>query len=214
MINRLALLFLLFPGTTTGYAQSDWDLKTDKQGLKVYTRTFPDSKFKAIKVELELDATLSQLVAVLLDVNTGAQWVYATKSSVLLKRISPSELYYYSEVKLPWPVSNRDFIALLRVSQDPNTHVVTIDGPTFPDYVPAKKDIIRVSRADGKWVITPIKKDHIRVEYTLRMDPGGDIPAWLFNLFVTKGPVESFENLKVQLQKPDYVNARFPFITD
>ncbi len=52
------------------------------------------------------------------------------------------------------------------------------------------------------------------MEYTLRMDPGGDIPAWLFNLFVTKGPVESFENLKVQLQKPDYVNARFPFITD
>ncbi len=214
MITRVALLLILFLAAGGVYAQDDWDLKTQKQGLEVYTRTFPDSKFKAIKVKLELEATLSQLVAVLMDVNTGASWVYATKTSVLLKQVSPAELVYYSEIKLPWPINNRDFIARLKVSQDPNTRIVTIDGPTIPDYVPAKKDIIRVKRSEGKWIIAPTGKGHIRVEYTLRTDPGGDLPAWLFNLFVTKGPVESFENLKEQLKKPAYVNARLPFIAD
>lgn len=214
MITRVTLLLILLTGPAGAYAQTDWDLKTEKKGLKVYTRTFPDSKFKAIKVQLELEATLSQLVAVLMDVNTGASWVYATKTSVLLKQISPAELVYYSEVKLPWPINNRDFIARLKVSQDPNTRVVTIDGPTMPDYVPAKKDIIRVKASEGKWIIAPTGKGYIRVEYTLRTDPGGDLPAWLFNLFVTKGPVESFENLKVQIKKPAYVNAHLPFIVD
>jgi len=197
-----------------GRSQDDWKLKTDKDGINIFTRTFPDSKFKAIKVEVELDATLSQMVAVVLDVNTGAQWVYSTKSSVLLKQVSPSELYYYSEVSIPWPAANRDFIAELRAVQDSHSRVVTIYGPVFPDYLPVKKDIVRVRRSEGKWVISPLAKGRIKVEYTLRVDPGGDLPAWLVNLFVTKGPFESFKKLKEQLRKPEYVNAKLPFITD
>ncbi len=197
-----------------GRSQDDWKLKTDKDGINIFTRTFPDSKFKAIKVEVELDATLSQMVAVVLDVNTGAQWVYSTKSSVLLKQVSPSELYYYSEVSIPWPAANRDFIAELRAVQDSHSRVVTIYGPVFPDYLPVKKDIVRVRRSEGKWIISPLAKGRIKVEYTLRVDPGGDLPAWLVNLFVTKGPFESFKKLKEQLRKPEYVNAKLPFITD
>ena len=198
----------------SGRSQDDWKLKTDKDGISIFTRTFPDSKFKAIKVEVELAATLSQMVAVVLDVNTGAQWVYSTKSSVLLKQVSPSELYYYSEVSIPWPAANRDFIAELRAVQDSHSRVVTIYGPIFPDYLPVKKDIVRVRRSEGKWIISPLAKGKIKVEYTLRVDPGGDLPAWLVNMFVTKGPYESFKKLKEQLQRPEYVNAKLPFITD
>ena len=198
----------------SGRSQEDWKLKTNKDGIAISTKTFPDSKFKAIKVEVELDATLSQLVAVIMDVNTGAEWVYSTKSSVLLKQVSPSEIYYYSEVSIPWPAANRDFIAELRAVQDSHSRVVTIYGPIFPDYLPVKKDIVRVRHSEGRWVISPVTKQRIRVEYTLRVDPGGDLPAWLVNLFVTKGPYESFKRLKEQLRKPVYANVKLPFITD
>lgn len=214
MTRKTAILLIALSYYSRIFGQEDWKLSSSKEGMSVYTKTFPDSKFKAIKVEVSLDATLSQLVAVVLDVNTGADWVYATKSSVLLKRVSPSEVIYYSEIKLPWPVHNRDFIAQLKASQDPATRVVTIYGPVVPDFIPVKKDIVRVSKSEGKWVITPIAKGRIKLEYTIRLDPGGDLPAWLFNLFVTKGPAESFENLKLQLKKPQYANAHLPFITD
>jgi hypothetical protein len=207
-------IFLLLLGTVTLRAQDEWKLKTEKEGIRVYTRLFPGSKFKAIKVDVELDATLSQLVAVILDVNTGADWVYSTKSSVLLKQVSPSELYYYSEVNIPWPADNRDFIAQLKAVQDSHTKVVTVYGPVFPDYVPEKKGIVRVRHSEGKWVITPVGSHHVKVEYTLRADPGGDLPPWLVNMFVTKGPYESFKKLKEQLKKPVYVSAKLPFITD
>jgi hypothetical protein len=218
LTHRQALsLILLFPfilAVHSASAQSDWELRTEKQDIKVFTRTFPDSKYKAIKVELVLQTTLTRLVAVLLDVKTATDWVYATKTAVLLKQVSPSELIYYSEVKLPWPMSNRDFIAHLITTQDPHTRIVTILGPTMNDYIPEKKDIVRVRRSEGKWILTPVGKGHIRVEYTLRTDPGGDIPAWLFNLFVTKGPLESFEHLKSQLEKSEYNESHLPFIID
>jgi len=213
-MGKLFSVLLLIGIGIEGLGQDNWTLKSEKEGIRVYTRTFPDSKFKAIRVELELEASLSQMVAVLLDVNAGVDWVYATKSSVLLKRVSPTELYYYSEVSIPWPFNNRDFIAQLKVTQDSVTHVVTVDGPTVADYLPVKKDIVRVVRSEGRWVIIPVGKGRIRVEYELRTDPGGDLPAWLFNLFVTKGPLESFENLKAQLKKPAYANVRLPFIVE
>jgi hypothetical protein len=205
---------LVFCSFIRGYGQTDWELKTEKEGIKVYTKTFADSKFKAIRVDLDLQATLSQVVALLMDVNTGAEWIYATKTSVLLKQISPGELVYYSEVKLPWPMSNRDFIAQLKASQDAKTKVVTIDGPVIPDYVPVKEGIVRVSKSEGKWVITPLGPNHVKILYTLRMDPGGDLPAWLFNLFVTKGPTESFKNLQAELRKPVHAHARLSYIVD
>ena len=214
MTIKTAVLFIALLSYSRLFGQEDWKLNTSKEGMSVYTKVFPDSKFKAIKVELSLEATLSQLVAVVMDVNTGVDWVYATKSSVLLKRVSPNEVIYYSEVKLPWPVHNRDFIAQLKAVQDPVTRVVTINGPVVPDYIPVKKDIVRVSKSEGRWVITPIGKGRIKVEYTIRLDPGGDLPAWLFNLFVTKGPAESFENLKLQLKKPQYTNVHLPFIVE
>lgn len=215
-INRTALLFTVLSAGLCyqAYSQNNWELKTRKQDIAVYTRTFPDSKFKAVKVECLLPATLSQLVTVILDVSTGPQWLYSTKSAVLLKQVSPSELYYYSEVNIPWPASNRDFIAHLKVVQDPATKVVTVFGPTVPDYIPVKKDIVRVTQSEGKWIITPLSGKQIKVEYTLRLDPGGNIPAWLINMFVTKGPYESFKNLKTHLQKPAYQNTRLPFIVD
>jgi len=207
------MMFLLVLGRSV-LGQDKWELKSDKHGIFIYTRDLADSKFKAIKVECELDATLSQLVAVLLDVNSGADWVYSTKSSVLLKKLSPSELYYYSEVRVPWPASNRDFIARLKVVQDSATKVVTVYGPTFPDYMPKKDGIVRVPRAEGRWIITPVARRRVKIVYTLSTDPGGDIPAWLVNLFAAKGPLESFRNLKQQLLKPAYSTASLSFIKD
>lgn len=194
--------------------QQDWTLKTNKEGIEIYTKNITNSRLKAIKVKCSLPATLSQLVAVVLDVNTGAEWVYSTKSSTLLKQVSPAELYYHSEVSIPWPFENRDFIAHLITTQNPATKVVTIDGPTVPDYVPLKKSIVRIHHSSGKWIIEPGPHNTVKIDYTLEVDPGGAIPAWLINLFATKGPFETFKNLKKQIKKPAYSNIHLPFIID
>jgi hypothetical protein len=35
----------------------------------------------------------------------------------------------------------------------------------------------------------------VHINYILEADPGGDIPAWLSNEFVDKGPFETFKKL-------------------
>lgn len=179
--------------------QTDWTLQQRQDGVSIYTRVFPDSKFKAIRVTCQVHTSLSRLVFVILDVNTAGQWVYGTKSARLLKQVSPAEIYYYSVINLPWPLNDRDFIAHLTVTQDPRTYVVSVVGPTIPDYMPPKSGIVRVPSGEGRWILTPLAGGKVAIDYTLRTDPGGALPAWLVNLFVTKGPLETFTALQQRL---------------
>jgi len=212
MKKILLLSFMLVLAQTLVFGQNAWKLNTDKEGIKVYTSEFAGSNVKAIKVECEMDASATQLVALLMDVNTSADWVYRTKSCKLIKQVSPSELYYYSEVNMPWPVSNRDFVAHLVVSQNPVTKTVEIDGPAVPGMVPEKKGVVRIDHSMGKWTIIPIDPDHIRVEYTLHTEPGGSLPAWMVNMFAAEGPMQVFKAIKIQLQKPVYRDATLSYI--
>lgn len=208
----LIALFLLLFVLNFALAQSDWKLSTEKDGIKIYTSAVPDSKIKAIKVECELNATVVQVVGVVMDINTAPEWVYHVKSAKLLKQVSATELYYYSEVNLPWPAANRDFVAHLTVSQNPDTKVVTIDGPAVPGFVPAKKGIVRIDNSIGKWVITPTGPGKVYVEYSIHVDPGGSLPSWLVNMFGTEAPMQIFKNLKVELQKSANKNVDFAFV--
>ena len=214
MYKKITLLLLLLITTTIVWAEEPWALSSDKEGVKVYTRHVPNSKIKAIKVECQFNATAAQLVAVLLDIKGSIDWVYHTKSVSLIKQVSPSELYYYSEVNIPWPIHNRDFIAHIKVTQDPVTKVVTVDAPCLPDMVPVKDGIVRIEHSVGKWIITPVDSNHVKIEYTLHLDAGGSVPAWLLNMFITQGPTESFKKLKVQLQKSTYKNVKLAYIAD
>jgi hypothetical protein len=214
MYKRIAFLLLFLLNLAIANAEEPWALSTNKEGIKVYTRHVANSKIKAIKVECILNASAAQLVAVLMDINTCGEWVYHTKSTNLIKQVSPAELYYYSEVQVPWPVHNRDFIAHIKVTQDATTKVVTINAPCISDMVPVKDGIVRIEHSVGKWIITPIDNNQVKVEYTLHVDAGGSVPAWLLNMFITQGPTESFKKLKVQLQKPAYKNTHLSYIID
>lgn len=210
---KYKLLFLtLILGVKLASAQDEWTFNTEKEGIKVYNSTASTSKIKPIKVECIFNATAAQLVMVLLDIKAYPEWVYHTKSASLVKQVSPADLYYYTEVNVPWPAQNRDFVAHVTASQNPETKVVTVDAPTVSGFVAEKDGLARIHESKGKWVITPLANNQVKVVYFLQIDPGGSAPALLVNMFAAEGPLQSFKKLKLQLQKPAYKNASLPFI--
>jgi hypothetical protein len=208
------VILLFFSSFNNIQAQSNWTLSTQRDGIRVYTRPATNPKLKAIKVICDMQATNSQLLAAVMDIETCSEWVYHSKKNMMIKQISPLDLIYYSEVDVPWPCENRDFVVHIQVQQNPQTKVITVNSPCVPGYVPEKENIVRIPRSIGNWTITPTGKNQVRAEYVLEVDPMGTIPAWLINLFVTKGPLETFRNLKVHVQKDKYKNTHYPQIVD
>ncbi len=161
-----------------------------------------------------LQASTSQLLAAIMDVQSCGEWVYSSKTNTLLKQISPLELIYYSEVSVPWPVENRDYVVRVKAEQDPQTKIVTVNSPCIPGYVKEKPGKVRIKQSIAQWTIIPNGKNQVKVEYILEVDPLGNIPAWLVNLFAAKGPYETFKALKVHVQKDVYKRAHYTSIVD
>ena len=215
-MQRSCLLFLsvsllLF---FKGNAQNGWTLKKEKDSIKVYSRSNGQSKFNELKVELILKARLSDLATLVLDIPNYPAWSFNTKTAYVLKRVSHSELYFYSQINSPWPASNRDLAVHLRITQDPASKVMSIAAESVPDLIPRKENLVRVPLSNEKWIVTPISETAIRIEYQLQIDPGAGVPALLINTFSTKGPYETFKNLRQRLRQPKYTNVSLPFIVN
>ena len=210
MNKFFTLLLLSCVNIAAAQTNDNWALKQDKDGVKIYTENVPDSKIKALKVECEFDATPSAVTAAVMDIKNSTKWVYSTETAYVVKRASPSDVYYYTLIKMPMTVSDRDYVGHLVVHQDPKTKVVTIDGSCVAGFVPKKDKAIRILNSPAKWVLTPEGTNRVKVVYTLHADPGGSIPAALVNMFATKAPSETFQKLKAEL--PVYKNVKLGYI--
>ena len=69
----------------------------------------------------------------------------------------------------------------------------------LPDYTPVPKNLLKVTLVKGIRKISINSKKSIHVDYMLELNPGGSLPAWVINLFSSKGPLETFENIKQKM---------------
>jgi hypothetical protein len=180
-------------------AQDNWTLQKEKDGIKISNRHSATSSFNDVRVEMDLPGNIDQLAAILLDVNKYVEWAYATRKSVLIKQLTPGKLIYYSEIEVPWPATDRYFYAEFELSKDPTGRTIRVVSSSTPYEGPVPKDLVKVPYSKGSWSITQLSKNTIHVDYVLELDPGGSLPAWVLNLFSTKGPMETFENIKSKM---------------
>ena len=196
------------------HAESRWQLKKEAEGVKVFTQCVEGSNVKAIKVECTLHASLSQLTALLLDAPAHEHWVYSTKKSYLVKKLSPTHLIYYSEMSMPWPMSNRDVVIDLNITQAHDSKTLTVHCNAIDGMVPLDKNMVRVTHSNVTWTVTPVGHDQLNIEYVAQADPGGSVPSWITNMFLTKGPMESFRSLRNSVKDDAYKTASYEFVNN
>jgi hypothetical protein len=197
--NCLSSFLLLLVFELPLLAQNDWKMLKEKDGIRISSRHSPTSPFDDIRVELDLIGNIDQLEAILVDVSKYKEWSYATKISKLVKSLGPGKLIYYTEIEVPWPATNRFFYANFELNKNLTERSMHVIAVNIPDYQPAPKDLVQVPLTRGTWNITTITNKAIHIDYILEMNPGGSLPVWVLNLFSTKGPMESFENIKKKM---------------
>lgn len=207
------VLFLLY-GVLSLQAQQDWELQKNQNDIKVYTRTIPGSDFKEIKVNTHFNHSLSEIVGLLTDMSAHKKWIYNCKESRRLKEVGTNELYYYMELKVPWPASNRDGVVCFKFSQDKETKIVTVSTQALTGILPDIRGIVRVKKLVASWTFVPQPDGTIAAEYQVNTDPGGSVPVWIVNLFAVTGPYESVTKMKKLLAENTYKDSHFDFIAD
>ncbi|HEV8286539.1 MAG TPA: START domain-containing protein [Chitinophagaceae bacterium] len=201
LVARIVFVTLFSAIVLAGFSQYKWKLTRDKDGIKVYQAENPHSKFKSIKVECTLQGTFDKLINILTDIEHLKDWVYNTKMSYLIKKISPYDLYYYTETSIPWPMSNRDAVVHLKITRDSLQRFMKVSSISENRLVPEKDGKVRVVSSSINWHVTMPTPKTISIIYIFEADPGGNLPAWVVNSFADKAPYESFKKLSEVLKK-------------
>jgi len=213
LLINLLFTFLI---SSSGHAQKadDWKLVRNQEGVKIYLRSVKGLGTKEVLGLTEVPATLGALVSMVKDPENHHTWIYANKEARFLKKISDSEWIYYNISEAPWPVRNRDLITHAKLEQDPDSYVVRIDSEGWPDYIPANKNLVRIARLRSLWVFTPMRNEKTDIRFELSIDLGGDIPAWLVNFAIDKGPFNTLLNLARVVKTDRYKNQILPFVKE
>jgi len=198
-MRLVVIIFVVSLKLSSSFAQEDCSLRKDDADVFVYLCENEQSDFKTIIVELEVPATVSQYAAHVLDIDNYSSWQYRVSKQEVLKKISDTELFYYSEVSAPWPAANRDYVFHLKMEQDSITKVLKLWLSSVPDYIAEKDGIVRVPYAESLLTLTPITADTVSVRFEMDINPGGELPIWIVNMLAANAPWNTYNNLREQL---------------
>jgi hypothetical protein len=144
---------------------------------------------------------MEQLQAFMMNIENYTSWQYNMIDSKVIKKISDDEVIYRTEVDAPWPVDNREMVVKLKISKEEEPLQMNFSITSIPYDYPKRDGVVRVTFSQASWHVVAVDGNSLKVEYKLRIDPGGSIPAWLINMAMAEGPHESFKNLKEQIGK-------------
>ena len=217
MLRKLFVwIFFMYLGCNTIISQEDnsWKFVREDHGIQVFTNKTADSPIKEVKTQMLMHTTLSALVTLIKDVGNHHQWVYANKNARILKKDGDFSWVFYGQSGAPWPVSDRDMVALVNLHQDSLTRTVTSIAFGAANYIAEVDDFVRVPNFYSSWTFTPKGSGNVLVEFVLKIDFGGSVPTWLVNLAISKGPYVTILKMSHELEKPEYKNAIVSYIRE
>jgi hypothetical protein len=199
-MRALTIFFLSFIGIGAAAQNKDCVLKKESDGVLVYTCKSENERFKSIKATFTIaHTTTEELVAWLKKVDQYTTWQYNMISAKLLKAVSEDTIIVRTEMDAPWPVENRELIVEYSFLRLDSTGRLKVTTHTVSFEYPASEDVVRVPFSHAEWDVTNVG-DALQVTYTMKIDPGGSVPAWLVNMAMADGPHESFTKLKKLLE--------------
>ncbi|NPA37080.1 MAG: START domain-containing protein [Chlorobi bacterium] len=202
MFTKLLLGLLIVATNAFASATSDWELKKDEDGIKVYVRSVDGSSFKEYKgVTTIKNVSLNDVLDVIFDVENYDKLFPDVSGQKMINNIDKYHNIHYVVVHTPWPVADRDNVTELeaKIAEDGKSADISIK--TRPELVEVKKGLVRIPEGKGHWKLTVNPDNSVTVVYQYHGNPGGSIPSWLANSFVVSHPFETLENLHKRLEQ-------------
>ncbi len=184
-------------------AQS-WEFIKEKDGVTVYTKDVESSSLKSFRGEVDVHSTMDRVSDYVGNVKDLSWWGNNIRDIKILDYQKDKLIKYYLEYVVPWPFDNRDLCVEAKITVDPKTGKRTVQAEPLPDVVPEKPGIVRIKRYWQKWTATPMPGGIIHISLEGFVDPGGNVPSWLYNMVITDTPIKLLTEIRKRVEtEPD-----------
>jgi len=204
MIRSISLLLLIFFSTSflaLAPIENQWKLVNEEDGFKVYTSESAFSPIHEIKILYTATSTLNKVSDLLDDVPNYKNWVYKCTLSKQVSLKNKDDFNYYILTDFPFPLSDRDLVIHTQQTMWSNGKGYSSVSKLFPSDFHKNEDRVRMAYFESKWEVVKVNSTTISIDYRVVADPAGDIPSWLVNTSITKGPVETMRKFKAMIEE-------------
>lgn len=178
-------------------AKTDWKLRKEDGGVKIFTRNIEGSPFEEFRGVVTIsNTTLTGVLDVIMDVKNYPKNFPNCGSSQVLEKKSKYDDIHYITIDAPWPVTDRDAIYEANTSFYDNGKRAFVKLTPRGDYTEENKNYIRVHNGTGFWELEEVAPNTIQVVYQFHADPAGEIPAWVANSVIVMNPLKTLESLR------------------
>lgn len=185
------ITILPFSIWASDYTPQNWILVHQQDGITVYSRSTEQSDIKEIRVSFTVESTMKRVISLLGDVPNYKNWVYKCSYAEKVKTINEDEFYYYTISDFPFPFEDRDLVIHTKHWLDAETGAYYSHANAVVDVIDKKEGLVRIPAFSSSWTVKPLENQLLQIDYLVSSSAGGLIPAWLVNLAVAKGPLET-----------------------
>jgi len=180
------------------YSQRKPEQALDRDWIKVYSTKFDTTAFKEYRAIMTVNANIDTIVKQLVDVKNLKKWNYKTRKSELLKKTSDTSWVFYMTHHLGWPIQDRDHVSKVTLTRNEYERIITI----LPEnrLLKEKPGYVRLTNFKGFWYLKKVSNTQTLVVQQIYGNPGGHIPAFMVNMVITKGPFDTFRELRKRVE--------------
>lgn len=213
MITLIGVSFL--SNLTSLFGQSpEWSESKRKKGIQVFTRPFPGSNLDEFLGRAEVEASISQVIALLTDPASCKNLYHQCKELTVLSGTEKKSVVYLRN-GAPWPVNDRDLIMDRGFEQNEKTLATVMKIKRLDSNArPTPSGVTRMENFEGVWRITPQANGKLKIEYQAHFEPGGSVPQSVINLVLTDTPYESLLNLKTLVEEGKHKETKFDWVKE
>jgi hypothetical protein len=193
------------------FSQEKWELNKDSDGIKVYSKEVEGYRFKSFRGTTIIKGTLQNFIFTLSDIKNIPDWGHNVESAKLLEQSGDTIQIYYSIAKAPFPYKNRDGVYQNSYKWDSTSKTLIIDIKVLDEYIEENNKYVRV-RGYGYWKIKVLSKNKLETTFSMQVDPGGSVPAWIANMFVDDTPYYTLKNIKKIIENNRNTSYNYNFI--
>lgn len=179
------------------YAQGNWKLEKEKDGIKVWTRKQANSNLKEYKGVMIIPSNMDKLISFFRNYRLFEKWMYKSDvgSFKLLKKITDNEFVIRLTMSAPF-IKTRESITHFTINQADNKGEVLINLVTVPDFIPLDNNYVRIPKMSGYWKLIPLENGKIEITNVASVNAGGSIPDGLTNLSAVDAPFSMLQKIK------------------
>ena len=196
-------------------AEESWELKRDRDDIQVFTRDVAGSPYDAVRTITVVDnVRLSSLVALIVDAEACPNWADRCAESFVVEQVSELEAFVYTHNDMPFPVKDRDVVAHVLWTQEPDTLIVEMNSQAVDGKYEAVNGRLRLQEARAKWRFEPLEDGRVRVINEAHIDPGSALPGWVTNMLLVDTPFETMKSFIEEVLNPKYRDISLTYIED